>query len=162
MKIDGNHLRDPSYHRIAAGKAPSIPGAISDGDDPFRVGGRMIGALQRVAHVLRDRSGYHQHIGMTRRRNEPETEALDVVVGIVQRVDFKFASIAGSGIDLPYGEAASETPSCGEAHGYCQFGYRGIVRRRRFLGERPTKQAFKKQLAHLVPFLRDRGPNRSS
>ena len=111
VEVDGNHLRDPSYHRIAAGKAATIPGTIPDGDDPFRIGGGMIGALQRIAHVLRYRSGYHQHIGMTRRRNEPETEALDVVVGIVQRMNFKFASIAGSGVDLAYGEAASETPS---------------------------------------------------
>ena len=63
---------------------------------------------------------------MTRRRNEPETEALDVVVGIVQRVDFKFASIAGSGVDFAYGEAASETPPGGKAHGHCQFGYRSV------------------------------------
>ena len=114
MKIDGNHLRDSSYHCIAAGKAATIPGAISHGDDPFRVGGRMIGALQRVAHVLRHRSGYHQHISMARRRNEPEAESLDVVVGVVQRVDFKFASIAGSGVDFAYGEAASETPPGGK------------------------------------------------
>ena len=52
MKIDGNDLRDASNHCIAAGKAAAIPGAISHGDDPFRVRGRMIGALQRVAHVL--------------------------------------------------------------------------------------------------------------
>ena len=93
----------------------------------------MIGALQCVAHVLRDRSGYHQHIGMTRRRNEPETEALDVVVGIVQGVDFKFASIAGSGVDLAYREASAETPPRGVTDGRCEFGYRGIVRRRRLL-----------------------------
>ena len=59
MKIDGNDLRDSSYYRVAVGKAAAIPGAVSHGDDPFRVGGRMIGALQRVAHVLRHRTGHH-------------------------------------------------------------------------------------------------------
>ena len=94
MKIDGNHLRDSSYDCIAAGKAATIPGAISHGDDPFRVGGRMIGALQRVAHALGHGTSHHQYIGMARRGHEPEAEALDVVIGIVERVNLKLASIA--------------------------------------------------------------------
>lgn len=162
MKIDGNHFRDSAYHCIAAGKAATIPGAISHGDDPFRVGGRMIGALQRVAHVLRHRTGHHQHISMARRRNEPETEALDIVVGVVQRVDFELASIAGSSVDFAYGETSAEAPPRSAANGCYKFCHRGIVRRRCLLRERPAKQAFKKQLAHLMRFLRDRGPNRSN
>src|SRR5258708_37831542 len=46
MKIDRNDLRDPSNHRIAASKTPTVPGAITHGDNPFRIGDRMIGALQ--------------------------------------------------------------------------------------------------------------------
>ena len=86
---------------------------------------------------------------MARRGNEAEAEALDVVVGVIQRVDFKFASIAGSGVDFAYRKAPAETPPRGKANGHCEFGHRGIVRRRRLFGERPAKQAFKKQLAHL-------------
>jgi hypothetical protein len=37
---------------------------------------------------------------MARRGNKPEAEALDVVVGVVKRVDFEFASIARAGVDF--------------------------------------------------------------
>jgi hypothetical protein len=151
MKIDGNHMRDPSYHRIATGKAATIPSAISYGDDPLRVRSRMIGALQRVAHVLRHRPGYHQHIGMARRRDEPQTKALDVVVGIVQRVDFKFASVARSSVDLAYRETSAKALPRSAAKGCSELGHRGVVRRRRPFGEGLVKQAFEKQLAHLMP-----------
>jgi hypothetical protein len=87
---------------------------------------------------------------MARRGNEAEAEALDVVIGVVKRVDFEFASIAGSGIDLAYRETSAETPPRRAADGGCEFVHRGIVRGRRLLGERLAKQAFKKQLAHLV------------
>ena len=127
MEIDGNHLRDPSNDRVATGEAATISSTIPDCDDPFRIRDGMIGALQRFAHVLGYRSSYHQDIGMTRRRNEPETEAFDVVIGIVQRVNFKFASVAGPGVDFAYGKATSEAPPRGAADGYCKFGHGGII-----------------------------------
>src|ERR1700736_2550751 len=98
MKIDRNDLRDPSNHRIAAGKTPTIPGAIPHGNDPFRIGDRMIGALQRFAHVLGHGPSHHQYVGMARRGNEPEAEALYIVVGVVKRVDFELASIARASV----------------------------------------------------------------
>jgi hypothetical protein len=64
-------------------------------------------------------------------------------------VDFEFASIAGAGVDLAYRQTAAEPPTRSVTDGSCKFGYRGIVRRRRRLGEGRAKQAFKKQLAHL-------------
>ena len=118
----GIDLGDASDHRVAAGETAAIPGAISDRDDPFRIGGRMIGALQRVAHVLGHRTGHHQHIGMARRGDEAQAEALDVVIGVVERVDFELASIAGSGVDLADREAAAEPPPRGVADGGGEFG----------------------------------------
>jgi hypothetical protein len=64
-------------------------------------------------------------------------------------MDFELASIARAGVDLAYGETSAEPPPRGVTDGGCEFGHRRIVRRRRWLGEGPAKQAFKKQLAHL-------------
>src|SRR5437868_14271951 len=150
MEIDRHDFGDASNDRIAAGKTPSIPRAISDRDDPFRIGSRMVGALQCLAHVPGHRPGYHQDVGMARRGDEAETEAFDVVVGIVERMDFEFASVARSGIDLAYGEASPELPPRGAPDGCGEFGHRSIVRRWRPFGERLAEQALKKQLAHLV------------
>ena len=86
---------------------------------------------------------------MARRGHEAEAEALDIVIGIVQGVDFELASIARAGIDLAYRQTAAEPATRSVTDGGRKFGHRGIVRRRRLFGEGPAKQAFKKQLAHL-------------
>ena len=88
----------------------------------------MIGALQRFAHIPGHRTRHHQHVGMARRGNEAQAEALDVVIGVVERVDLKFASVAGSGVDLAYRKAAAEPPPCHTADCGREFGHRGIVR----------------------------------
>ena len=109
----------------------------------------MIGALQRLAHVLGHGTGHHQHIGMARRGDEAQAEALDVVIGVVERVDFELASVARAGVDLADRETSPEPPPRGAADGGCEFAQRGIVRRRRLLGQWQAEQALKKQLAHL-------------
>jgi len=86
---------------------------------------------------------------MARRGNEPEAKAFDVVVGVIKRVDFEFASIARAGVDLAYRETPAEPPPRSVANGCCEFRHRSIVQLRRLLGEWPAKQTFKKQLAHL-------------
>ena len=43
---------------------------------------------------------YQQHVGVARRGDEPQAEALQVVVGVGERVDFQFAAVAGAGVDL--------------------------------------------------------------
>ena len=94
MEVDRDDFGDTSNDRVAAGETASIPGAVSDRDDPFGIWGRVIGALQRFAHVFGHRTGHHQDIGMARRGDEPQAEAFDVVVGVVERVNFELASIA--------------------------------------------------------------------
>src|SRR3954453_10241439 len=110
MEVDRDHLGNASDHGIAAGKTPSIPGAISDRNDPFGIGSRAIGALECFAHIPGHGAGHHQHIGMTWRSDEAKAEALDVVIGVIERVDLKLASIAGSGVDLTYRKAPAKTP----------------------------------------------------
>jgi len=59
-------------------------------------------------HVQRKRPGDQQHVSMAGARDEPDAETFDVVVGIVQRMDFEFASVAGARIDLPDAEGAAQ------------------------------------------------------
>ena len=110
MEVDRDHLGNTAYHRVAAGETSAIPGAVADRDHPFGIGGRIIGAQQRLAHVFRHGTGYHKHIGMARRGDEAQPEAFDVIIGVVERVNLELASIAGAGVDLAYREAAAEPP----------------------------------------------------
>ena len=100
MEIDGDHVADASHHRIAAGKARRHPARNRPRRRPISGGGRVVGPLQRLAHVLRHRAGDQQHIGMARRGDEAETEALEIVVGVVEGMDLQLAAIAGAGVDL--------------------------------------------------------------
>ncbi len=49
-------------------------------------------------------SGDEKDIGMPRGRDKLQAETLDIVDGIVERMNFEFASIAGAGIHFPYGQ----------------------------------------------------------
>ncbi len=94
MKIDGNDLRDPSDHRVAAGKTSAISCAVSEGNDPFRVGGRMIGSLQCITHVFGHGPRHQKDVGVAWRGDEANTKTFDVVIGITQRMDLQLATIA--------------------------------------------------------------------
>jgi hypothetical protein len=45
---------------------------------------------------------------MARARHEPDAQALDVVIGIAERVDLELASVARAGVDVADGERATE------------------------------------------------------
>ena len=162
MQVDRDDLGDAADDRVTAGEAAAVPGAIADRDDPFRVGRRVIGALQRLAHVLRHRSGHQQHIGMARRGDEAEAKALDIVIGVVERVDLELAAVAGAGVDLADRRLAAEPPPRGAPERGCEFRQRGVVSRWRRLGERAAETGFRRAACASRDFLTDRGPNRSS
>ncbi len=85
---------------------------------------------------------------MTRRGNEAEPEAFEIIECILQRVDFQLAAITGAGIDLADRErAAKATPGC-TVNAPCQFGKRRIVDRRRRFGHGFLQQLLKNELAH--------------
>jgi hypothetical protein len=69
-------------------------------------------------------------------------------------VNLELASIARSSVDLAYRETPAEPPPRRMADGCRKLAHGGIVQRRRLFSERQAKQAFKKQLAHLVKSLR--------
>src|SRR5258708_33578996 len=60
------------------------------------------------------------------------------------------AFIGRGGVELEYGKGSAGAPPRCATNSCCKFCHRGIVGRRRLLREWPAKQAFKKQLAHLV------------
>ena len=62
MEIDGEHRSNAPNTRIAGGKNAAIPRAVADSDDPFGRRSRLIGALERFAHIDGDRAGYQEHI----------------------------------------------------------------------------------------------------
>ena len=157
----GTTFDTPPYDRIAAGENAAIGGAIADRHHPFRVRRRGVSALQRLAHVLGDRAGHQQHVGMARRGDEAQAEALEIVEGVVERVDLELAAIAGAGIDLADGEAAAELPPRGAIEICRKLGQGRVVGRRRAARSAGRRITFlKRSLRMFVP--RGRGPNRSS
>jgi hypothetical protein len=61
-----------------------------------------------VLHVLRHRAGDQQQVGVARAGDELDAVALEVGVGIVQRVDLQLAAVAGAGVDRADGQRAAE------------------------------------------------------
>src|SRR5579864_9315394 len=108
MKVDGNNQADAADASVAAGKKTAIPCAITDRHHPFRIGGCRVSSLQSLAHVLCHRARHEQHISMTRGGDEMQTEALEIVKGVVERVDFELTAIARAGIDSADRQAAPE------------------------------------------------------
>jgi hypothetical protein len=58
----------------------------------------MVSPLERFAHILSDRTCNHEHIGMSWRSDEAQTEAFKVIKGIVECVNLQFTAIARTGI----------------------------------------------------------------
>src|SRR4030095_16679584 len=113
MQVDGYDGRYPTDNRVAAGKNTTVQCAVPDCNDPFGIRRSVIRALKRLAHVPGDRPGHEQHVGMPRRRHEMQSETFQVIKGVVERVDFEFAPVARTGINLPNREAAAQTPARG-------------------------------------------------
>ena len=82
--------------------------AIAHRHHQLGVGRAVVGDAQRVLHVLRHRAGDQQHVGMARAGDELDAAPFEVVVGIVEGVDFQLAAVARTGIDLADGQRAAE------------------------------------------------------
>ena len=88
---------------------------------------------------------------MTRRCDDPQPETFEIIEGIVERMNFKLATVAGAGIDLADRQAAAEQASRGAVHLLGQFSEGGIVGLRRRLGQRSSGQALEQRSAHGGP-----------
>ncbi len=85
---------------------------------------------------------------MTRRGDEAQAEALDVVECIAQRMDFELATVAGSGVDLADREAATELLPGDAPQPASKIRDHRQIRIGPRLGERQSDQAFEQELAH--------------
>jgi len=87
VEVDRNDLVDRADHGVAAFEHAAAERAVAGRHDPFRVGRRRVGALERDLHVAGDRPGDEQHVGVARRRGEPDSKALHIIDRIVEGVD---------------------------------------------------------------------------
>jgi hypothetical protein len=85
-----------------------VTAAIADRDHELGLGRRVVRAPQRDGHVLGNGPGHEQHVRVPGARDEPDAEALDVVVRVAERVDLELAGVAGAGVDLPDRQRAAE------------------------------------------------------
>ena len=90
---------------VSAGNSPRY-GACADSHDPARLGHGLIGRLQRLEHGVRDRSGHQQQIGETRRWREEDSQAMEIIERIVERLQLGFAAVARAGVDMAHVQAA--------------------------------------------------------
>ena len=66
--------------------------------------------------------------------DETQPETFEIVERITERVDFKLAAVAGTGIDRADGKAAAKLAPGGTVNARRQFRKRGIVGRPRPFG----------------------------
>ena len=98
----------PAGDRVASGEHAAILRRNRRRPPPISARRCGVGALQRLAHVPRHRPGHQQHVGVARRGDETKAEALEIVEGVAERVDFELAAVARAGVDLADGKAAAE------------------------------------------------------
>lgn len=67
---------------------------VANGNDDAWFGRRVVSAFDGGLHVLGDRTRDQQQVCMPRAGGELDANRFEVVVGVVERVDLEFASIA--------------------------------------------------------------------
>ena len=94
INIYRKYLVDAAQGRVVLAEDAATDAASSYRDDYLRFRHRPMRLQQRKFHVPRDRTGDQKHVGMTRRGNELDSEAFDVVDRIVQGDNLQLASVA--------------------------------------------------------------------
>src|SRR6266700_3899292 len=104
----GNDVRNSASASVVFSKNAPAGSTIPDRDNQFRIRDGFVSALQGLLHIHRYWAGYQQHVRMTRACNELDSDAFKVVIRVVECMNFQFASVAGSGIDLANAEGATQ------------------------------------------------------
>ena len=86
----------------------AVAPAVAGGDDELGIGRRLPRAAERLRHVQRDGSGDEQAVGVARRGDEAEAEALQIVVRAGEPADLELAAVAGAGVHLADVQRAAE------------------------------------------------------
>ena len=104
VHVDGYNVVDTTHRGVVFAKDATTDAAGANSDHNFRFWHSLVGLQQGELHIPGDRPGNQEHVGVTRRGNEVNAEALKVVDGIVQGNDFEFASIARTCIHFSNGK----------------------------------------------------------
>ena len=94
INIHWKYLVDAPQGRVVFAEYTTTDAASAYRDDYLGFRHRPMRLQQREFHVPRDGTGDQKHVGMTRRSNELDSEAFDVVDRIVQGDNLQFASVA--------------------------------------------------------------------
>src|SRR5579863_8668779 len=106
--MHGNNIRNGAPACVALSKHSTACAAVSDGDNQLRARDCVVRALQSLFHVYRYGACNQQQIGVPRACNEFDPDALEVVVGIVERLDLQLAPITRAGIDMSNTERTAQ------------------------------------------------------
>ena len=94
VNVHWKHMIDASNRRVVHTEDAAANTASAYRDDYLRFRHRPMRLQQRQFHVPRDGTGNQEHVGMTRRGDELDSEAFDVVDRIVQGDNLQFATVA--------------------------------------------------------------------
>ena len=103
-----NDIRNGAPAGVALSEHSAARSAVPDSDNQFGIGYSIIGAFQGLFHIHGYGTRDQQQVGMSRACDEFDPDAFEVVVGIVERLNLQFASIAGAGIDVANTEGAAQ------------------------------------------------------
>ena len=98
---------DRADELVAVPEDAAAERAVAERGDAARLGHRLVGGEERLAHAGRDRPGDEQHVGVARRGDDAEAEPLEVVVRARGEGQFVLAAVAGAGVDVADREAAT-------------------------------------------------------
>src|SRR6266849_3329053 len=107
VNVDGYDVVDSSEGGIILAKDAAAYATGANGHHDSRFRHSLVGLQQGKLHVPGDGTGDQEHVGVTRRCHELNSEAFDVMDRIVERDDFHFASVASPCVHFPDGERAS-------------------------------------------------------
>jgi hypothetical protein len=85
---------------------------------------------------------------MARRSDEAQPETLEIIEGVVERVNLQLAAVAGAGVDFADRQAAAEPAPRRSVELAGKLGKRCVVGSRRRFGERPAQHALKQGSSH--------------
>jgi len=106
--INRDDVRDRPATRVTLAKDAAGAAAVAEGHYELWIWCCLVRTLQRHFHVLLHRSRDEQQIRVPRTRHESDTEAFEIVEGIVERVDLKLAAVARACIDVTDAECPAE------------------------------------------------------
>ena len=148
MHVNWENRREAPRHGVASSEHAAVDGAVAHSDNPFWRGRRIVCPKERFAHVFRNRPRDEQDVRVPRGRDNSDPDAFEIVEGVVQRVNFELAAIAGPGIDLTNSETATQSALGGGIELGRKVGHFRVVECREALCQGHSNQTLEQKLAH--------------